>query len=97
MKIQIWVRDMEVVKQKEKNEDLGLTSIKEKEYNLTTLTFDKRKLSSYWVDTPESIDGDTLSRDIAFYVDGYYFRTPGTPEKELMFYQIIEENEQHET
>ena len=95
MKIQIWVRDMEVVKQKEKNDDLGLDiEIKEKEYTLTTLTFDKRKLSAFWVDRPEDIDGDTQSRDIAMYVDGYYFRTPYTLEKEKRFEQIIRDNEQ---
>ena len=95
MKIQIWVRDMEVAKQKEKNNDLGLNiEIREKEFTLTSLTFNKRKLSSFWIDNPENIDDETLSRDIALYIDGYYFRTPYTPEKEKVFKQIIEENEQ---
>lgn len=93
MKIQIWVRDFEISDKNEKNENLGIDT-KEKEYSLTTLTFDKRKLSSFWIDSTESIDGETQSRDIAFYVDGYYFRTPYDLLKEKGFEQIIKENEQ---
>jgi len=66
----------------------------EKEYSLTTFTFDRKKLTGFWVDNPEDIDGETGVRDIAFYVDGYYFRTPYHEEKEKMFNKIIEDNEQ---
>ena len=90
MKVQIWVRDMVVA---EKKENLGMET-GEKEYSLTTFTFDRKKLTGFWVDNPEDIDGETGVRDIAFYVDGYYFRTPYHEEKEKMFNKIIEDNEQ---
>lgn len=89
MKLQIWTRDTTV---SEKKENLGFDT-GEKEYTLETLTFNKKKLSAFWVDKEEMVDGQPV-RDIAVYIDGYYFRTPYTLEKEKRFEQIIRDNEQ---
>ena len=69
----------------EKNKNIPKESVK---YDLVKFWFDEDKLIGYWIDN--SINDDTKTLDIIFYIGSTSFRTPYTDENRSFFNLILD-------
>ena len=75
----------------DENESLGFEKNKIKEpkikYSLVNFNFNEEKLLGYWIDN--SVNDDTQTLDIVFYISGTSFRTPYSEECKLLLNRLL--------